>query len=745
MKTNLRTLKWMFLLLILAATSKVWAQPYPNSGDDIVCLNETKNYAVINNPTSTYAWTITPLVGGNGIINSGNTTNDVNVTWTNPGTAIIQVIETNASGCAGTPVTIQVTIMPNNTINLTSAVGTDNQTLCVNSLLTDITYATNGATGASFVGLPAGVTGNWAANVITISGTPTIPGNYPYTITLTGGCGTITASGNINVTPNNLVTLTSAAGTDNQTLCVNSLLTDITYGTTGATGATFAGLPAGVSGNWAGNVATISGTPSVSGTFNYTVTLTGGCGVVTTTGTINVTPDNLIALTSAAGTDAQSVCINTPIIDITYSTTGATGATFAGLPAGVNGSWAANVVTISGTPSANGTFNYTITLTGGCGTVTATGSINVTPSNTIALTSAVGSDNQTVCVNSAIGNITYATTGATGATFSGLPAGVTGSWAANVVTISGTPSVSGSYNYTIDLTGGCSVVSTTGTINVTPDNTIALSSAAGTDNQTVCNNAPITDITYTTTGATGATFAGLPAGVTGSWAANVVTISGTPTLAGTYNYTITLTGGCGTVSTTGTINVTPDNTVALSSAAGTDNQSICVNTAITDITYATTGATGATFSGLPAGVTGSWAANVVTISGTPSGTGTFNYTITLTGGCGTVTTTGTIVVTPGNTIALTSAVGTDAQSVCINTPIVDITYATTGATGATVSGLPAGVTGSWSANVFTITGTPSVSGNFTYTITLTGGCGTVTTTGTINVNALPATSVIYHN
>ena len=44
---------------------------------------------------------------------------------------------------------------------------------------------------------------------------------------------------------------------------------------------------------------------------------------------------------------------------------------------------------------------------------------------------------------------------------------------------------------------------------------------------------------------------------------------------------------------------------------------------------------------------------------------------------------------------MTSPVGTDAQTVCINTAITNITYATTGATGATVTGLPAGVTGIW--------------------------------------------------
>ncbi|MBK9453132.1 MAG: hypothetical protein IPN95_27755 [Bacteroidetes bacterium] len=66
---------------------------------------------------------------------------------------------------------------------------------------------------------------------------------------------------------------------------------------------------------------------------------------------------------------------------------------------------------------------------------------------------------------------------------------------------------------------------------------------------------------------------------------------------------------------------------------------------------ATTGAMGATVTGLPAGVTGSWAANTVTISGTPTASGTFTYTVTTTGGCPPATTTGTITVTPLNTVA----------------------------------------------------------------------------------------------
>ena len=51
-----------------------------------------------------------------------------------------------------------------------------------------------------------------------------------------------------------------------------------------------------------------------------------------------------------------------------------------------------------------------------------------------------------------------------------------------------------------------------------------------------------------------------------------------------------------------------------------------------------------------------------------------------------------------------------------------------------ITGLPSGVTGSWAGDVVTIIGTPdtTVGSPFTYTITLTGGCGNISTTGTIS-------------
>lgn len=121
-------------------------------------------------------------------------------------------------------------------------------------------------------------------------------------------------------------------------------------------------------------------TPSAAdisfGSVALTLSITpGSCPVTSDAMIITITP----IATISAGV-SQTVCINTPLTpDITYTTTGATGAAFTGLPDGVIGSWAGNIVTIAGSPSVSGTFNYTVTLTGCCGIVTATGTIDVIP------------------------------------------------------------------------------------------------------------------------------------------------------------------------------------------------------------------------------------------------------------------------------------------------------------------------------------------------------------------------------
>ena len=905
----------------IAASGTYYIKSTLGACSDVKSVVATINsQPVISGVLSTYATSTTQL--------TGSATAAVNTPWlsSNIGVATVSttglvtgiasgsttITYTNNSGCSNTAV---VTVGALNTITLSSSVGTDNQTICTNTSMSSVSYSTTGATGASFSGLPTGVNGNWNANTVTISGTPSVSGSFNYTITLTGGNGVVTKTGLIQVSTLNTVLLSSTIGTDNQTVCLNTSITNITYSTTGATGASFSGLPSGVNGSWSSNVATITGNAGIAGNYTYTVTLTGGCGLVTQTGSIQVTPINTAILSSTIGTDNQTICLNTSITNITYSTTGATGASFSGLPSGSNGSWSSNIATITGIAGIAGNYNYTVTLTGGCGVVTQTGTLTISPNNTITLASAVGTDNQFICEQNKMIDISYTKTGATTGTFSGLPTGVSGNMNdEGYITLKGVPSTAGVYNYLITLTDGCGSITKSGKINVdalpvatitssqtvckgstvtisgasvsngtilwthdgagsltnqttltptyipnvsdnnvvltltatsnnscvsnitaemsnvahttlvvqdcaspvltitnptavcspitvdltsaaviagstgggtltywsdalgtvalvTPaaistsgtyyikstnlygfdiksvvvsinnciSNSITLSSAVGTDNQTVCVNSPITTITYSTTGATGATFSGLPAGIGGSWSGNTVTITGTSSSSGTFNYVVTLTGGNGTITQNGTILINAVNSINLSTAVGTDNQTVCINSALTDIKYATTGATGANYSGLPNGVSGIFNSNQITLSGTPTTSGTFNYSITLTGGCGVTSIPGTITITPLNTIILTSAIGTDNQSICESSAIASISYSSTGATGGNFTGLPNGVTGNYMAGIFTINGTPLNSS--TYIINLTGGCGTISKTGTITIDSKPTASV----
>ncbi|MBS1915615.1 MAG: hypothetical protein JST87_05015, partial [Bacteroidetes bacterium] len=125
----------------------------------------------------------------------------------------------------------------------------------------------------------------------------------------------------------------------------------------------------------------------------------------------------------------------------------------------------------------------------------------------------------------------------------------------------------------------------------------------------------------------------------------------------------------------------------------------------------------------------------------PAGASTGQVSVTSPGGSS--TSAASITINSPATVSLTSAAGTNAQSVCLNSPITNITYAVAGgATGANVTGLPAGVTGSYSAGVVTITGSPSTTTGspFTYTVTTTGATCNGSTTGTITVNPLPSTT-----
>lgn len=74
-----------------------------------------------------------------------------------------------------------------------------------------------------------------------------------------------------------------------------------------------------------------------------------------------------------------------------------------------------------------------------------------------------------------------------------------------------------------------------------------------------CINTAIPNINFSATNAVDVVATGLPAGVTGTWngSSNSFTVSGTPVVAGTFNYKVRATGACGADSLLGTISVNP--------------------------------------------------------------------------------------------------------------------------------------------------------------------------------------------
>ncbi len=412
-----------------------------------------------------------------------------------------------------------------------------------------------------------------------------------------GGYGGVYGSGGSNgqaiVPASQTISLTSSVGTNAQTVCKGSAISAINYTVgNGATGASITGLPAGITGSYSGGVFTISGTPTVSGVFNYTVTTSGATNcVVLIAGTVTVSETldfvNLqfpstasicfgstanifgqvyeAGLTNPAG-QAAGITVHCGISPVSSNTnpntwSNWTAASF-NTQSGNNDEYTATI----GSALSAGTYYYAYRYSyNGCvsyggysaggggfwdGSSNVSGVLTVNPTNTASS----ASSSPTLCINTALTAITHTTAGATGiGSPTGLPTGVTASWSSNTISITGTPTATGTFNYSIPLTGGCGSVNATGTIIVTPINSAGVASST----PTVCNNSPLTTITHTTVGATGiGTATGLPTGVSAAWSSNTISITGTPTGIGTFNYSIPLTGGCGSANATGTITVT---------------------------------------------------------------------------------------------------------------------------------------------------------------------------------------------
>jgi gliding motility-associated-like protein len=737
-------------------------------GPQVICngdLTNLVNFTTINTGgVTTYDWTNSiPTIGltssGTGPIPAFTAVN----TGTTPIVHTITVtpkFENGGTTCTGTPMTFTITVNP------TPQVSTPLPQVYCNGNTVNLNLALNSIAGTTYTWTNS----NQSIGLNSSSGTGLIPtftavniGTLPVVSTISvtpvysnAGviCEGVPVTFTVTVNPSPTA---SISGVTDTIVCQNAPQPVITFtGSNGVAPYTFNYQLVGPSPTntlnlsviSVGNSASITIPTSVFGTYTVTLLSVQGSGPNSCTSSVNTAQNTAVVqvienatVVPFSGTlVSQTVCQNAAITPILFTIAGSSNNAYVtGLPSGMTQSYSSGVLTISGTPTSTGVYNYVVYTTGsanGCDTNYSAGTITVNSNGSI---SAITPVNQTVCANSALTPILFnLSVGATGGivTFTNpQPSGITWTWDGNtkIITIQGTPTTPGTYTYTVQSFGICGQSTATGTIIIKDTPTISL--VSGNASPTVCMNSSFTTpIQYgiNPASATMVVSGNLPNGVTFDSGTGI--ISGTPTESGTFPYSIISNNGCGNT-LSGIITVNPIQSISY--VSGNINQAACQNSPIDPINVLTAaGVTSVTISPpLPNGITVSPPnGGIVTISGTPT-TATSaptTYTISTQGGCGIPAQTSfTLNVRPEATITVTS--GSVTQSVCQSSAIVPIVFTIGGgATGIAPIPLPQGLTLTQTGpTTYTIQGNPVTGGSFTINTT---GCLKSLTINISNLN-----------
>lgn len=741
-------------------------------------LNAETNRTITPTAPGTYTYTLTGtnsvgelrsvthavMVVGNPAISSftsdsstitagGNAT----LSWSTAGSSSLS-IDQGVGAVTGTSKVVAVgTITGNKTYTLTSTstlngvTRTANQNLSINVVDTpavsiNTAPATNvfantaftlgwSATGATNYKIRGNVAASGVAitdvdmgTTATLPITPTAAGTYTYTVTATNAAGTTTtATRVITVVADPVVsaftaTPTSVSAGGNTTLA---------WTTTGAT--TLAvdqsvGVVTGTS--------TTVAVGATAGAKTYTLTASSTLNSVTRSDTATATVTVVAAPTLSINTAPSTNVFANAAFTLGWSATGATNYK-------IRGNIAASGVAISDvnlstgtsraiTPTAVGTYTYTVTATNSLGiTTTATKSITVVADPVVPVFTATPSN------VTAGGNATldWVTTGASDLSINHSVGEVTGT---SKVVNPGT--ATGNKTYTLTASSTLNGVTRSGTkavtVSVFPAPTV------------VINSAPSTNVfanTAFTLGWTGTSAANYK--IRGNVAASGVattdvdmgttaTRSITPTAVGTYTYTLTVTNAAGaTTTTTRSITVAADPVISEFAATPED---VTVGGSTT-LAWTTTG-TALSINQSVGSVTGS--TKVIAVGST---VGAKFYTLTASTTLNGVTRsdvlTATVLVVAAPTLSITSSPST---SVFANTAFT-LQWSTSGASGFSIrgnvaaSGVPTTDTYLWADGSKVIT--PTAPGTYTYTVSAHNTAGSTTTvTKTVTVVADPAVS-----
>ena len=659
-------------------------------------------------------------------------------------TAVTVLATSSPASATVPPLSVSTTSLPAGTVGVAYSA-----TLAATGGTTPYTWALISGS------LPAGISLNASSG--TITGTPSAPGIASFTVRVTDSSGKSghpcrrvaerhrrgggwrnpaeTASANLSITvsvPFSVTTTSlpsaSIGNSYSVTLAATGGTTPYTWALTGGS------LPARLSLDASSGA--ITGTPTASGTSNFTVTVTDSSSPAKTASA------NLSITVSPPGFSVTTTSLPGGIVGVAYSATlAATGGitpyawkvTSGSLPAGL--SLNASSGAITGTPSASGTSSFTVTVTDSSSpTKTASANLSITVSATVpgaptALGAVAGNTQVVLSWTAPASNGGSAITGYD--VYKGTSPG-TESVTPVATAVSGTTyTMTGltngtTYYFTVEAVNAVGNSAPSNEASATPAAPLAVTTTslpsgtfASSYSATVAATDGITPYTWKVTGGS------LPTGL--SLNASSGAITGTPSASGTSNFTVTVTDSSSPVKTaSATLSITVSATVpgaprVLSAVAG--------NTQVALLWSAATSNGGSAITGFDVYKGTSPGAE----SATPVATAVSGTTYTVTGLTNGTTYYFTIeaVNAVGNSASSNEASATPVQPLSVTTTslppgLVGNSYsATLAAAGGTTpytwsltsGSLPAGL--SLSASSGMITGTPSASGISGLTVTVT--------------------------
>jgi len=656
------------------------------------------------------------------------------------------------SGCVNPPKSVTVspasaTVDPNDSITLSATVTNDSNSKGVTWSTNIGSLSNQTSTSATFTA-PAATA---AAQTATVTATSVADPSksIPATITIPAAVSVTTAA-----LPG------GAVGTPySQALAASGGIPPYSWSIAGGT------LPACLSINSAG---VISGTPTAScvGTSSNLTFKATDSGTATPLSATSVALSISIAAAPAivlpAGGQLSAGVIGTPYSAALGATAGGAGALSYNISAGAlpGGLTLSPLLgTVSGTPTAAGTFTFTIMAADAFGDSQSQSYTIKIAYPPVTITPASGA--LPVAFTGSAYSQTLTAGGGSGAGFvwtvTGLPAaGISYSANGGTLTISGTPNATANISFTASVKDGAG--DTAGPSNYTiavynPISLPATNPASLPANTTV--NIPYTG-TITASGGSGAgytwTVTGLADGLTSSNTGGVLTISGTPTTAGTVTFQVSVKDSSGSSTGPITYTITVNSVLTLPAT----NPATLPGNATTGTAYTgsitASGGTGSgyvfTVTGLPSdGVSFSASGATLTISGTPTTAATITFNVSLKDSVGNTAGPITYTINVYNPLTLPATNPNSLGSAILNVPYTG-TVTVTGGSGAgyawTVTGLSDGLSYSTSGATLTITGTPTSVSTVTFTASVTdsvnNSAGPITYTVPVyNALALPPT------